>query len=314
MNIKIIRNFPDASDPKFSFAEWDKQFLTHNVILNGSYNNIYYKEHWTPLSIKCAYNGAEYYIKNGIRFAVDDKCFLVLNEGTLYESCIESEKKVESFTLNFTAELTQNVISGMQNCDNFMLENYFLSGQNSFCFFEKLYRYDEKLSKLLIEIRALSKINPPDSELINEKLHFLIEQLYRLQFDTFKEADNYKASRRTTRLELFKRLNLAKDFIYSNYQKNITLGELAAIACLSPHHLLRKFKAHFGVTPYQYLINRRLEAVKDELVNTSKSISEICLASGYEDLSSFSRLFKKQNGINPEGYRREFGSKKSIFA
>jgi hypothetical protein len=139
MNIRIIRNFPNASDPLFSFAEWDKQFLIHNIILNGFYNNIYYCEHWTPHSIKCIYSGTEYYIKNGIRYAVDDKCFLVLKEGTLYESYIESEKKVESFTLNFTAELTQNVISGMQNSDNFMLENNSLNGQNPFCFFEKLY-------------------------------------------------------------------------------------------------------------------------------------------------------------------------------
>jgi hypothetical protein len=271
VNLKIINKFPDANDPGFSFAEWDKQFLTHNIILNGFYNNIYYGEHWTPLSIKCAYGGTEYYIKNGIRFAVDDKCFLVLNEGTLYESFIESENKVESFTLNFTAELTRNVVSGMQNSDDFMLENFSFSSRNPFCFFEKLYMHDARLSNLLFEIRELSKINPPDSVLINEKLYFLIEQLYRLQFDTFKEADNYKASRRTTRLELFKRLNLAKDFIYSNYQKNITLDELAAIACLSPHHLLRKFKAQFGATPHQYLITRRLEAVKYVLLPATKT-------------------------------------------
>lgn len=314
MNIRIIRNFPDASNPKFSFAEWDRQFLTHNVILNGVYNNLYYREHWTPLSIKCAYNGVEYYIKNGIRYAVGDKCFLILNEGTLYESFIESDKKVESFTINFTKELTDNVIAGIQNNDDFLLENHLIGSQSPFSFFEKLYMQDDNMSKLLFEIRTLSQQNPPDTEALNEKLHFLLEQMCRLQLNTLKEANNFKASRQSTRMELYRRLNQVKDFLYSNYNKQINLNDLAKISCLSPHHLLRKFKVQFGITPHQYLIKKRMEAARENLVRTDKSISEICFASGYEDLSSFSRLFKQQYNSTPEAFRKKNFNKKSIFA
>src|SRR3972149_10549829 len=113
MSIKIIRRFPDVNKPGFEFSKWNTQFHTHNVILNGMYSNYYYPIHWTPLSMKCAFGGNEYYIKNNIKYSVNDACFLIFNDGTYYDSSINSDSKVESFTLNFNKKFSDDAFNSL---------------------------------------------------------------------------------------------------------------------------------------------------------------------------------------------------------
>jgi AraC-like DNA-binding protein len=310
MKLKVINKFPDPNKPEFSFREWDKQFYTHNAVLNGFYSDIYYPEHWTSLSVKCAFNGVEYYIKGNVKYGVDDNSYLILNDGTMYESYIQSENKVESFTVNFTNEFTEDVFNALSNRDSFLLDYPEIKERQPVNFFEKLYPHNPSILNLLNGIRNIIHKPNYDHEMLNEKMHLLLDTLFHVQFKTYKEADSFKAVKKSTRLELYRRLNIAKDFIYSNYYSNVTLGELSKASCLSPHHLLRKFKLHFGLTPHQYLTCRRIEKAKNLLEKTGLSISEVCFSIGFEDLSSFGELFKKYYSLSPENYRR---NKKGIL-
>ncbi len=109
MSVKVIKKFPDTSDFSYNYAEWNRQFLEQNVILNGRYSNIYYPSHWTPLSVKFAFGGNEHYIFDRMKYSVDDSSYLILNRDTVYESLIDSDKSVESFTLNFTPDFADEV-------------------------------------------------------------------------------------------------------------------------------------------------------------------------------------------------------------
>ncbi|RPI16785.1 MAG: AraC family transcriptional regulator [Ignavibacteriae bacterium] len=313
MKLKVINNFPDPFHPKFSFKEWDKQFVSHNAVLNGYYSNIYYPEHWTTLSIKCAFNGVEYYIKDNIKYGVDDNSYLILNNGTMYESYIRSENKVESFTVNFTKEFTEEVFNSLNNKDSFLLDYPEVKDREPVNFFEKLYQHNPLILKLLNDIRKTIQTPGYDNVLLNEKLHMMLNVLFCIQLNTFKDADSVNAVKKSTRMELYRRLNIAKDYIYSNYYDNVTLDELSKVSCLSQHHLLRKFKTQFGITPHQYLTKRRMEAAKVLIEKTNFSISEICFSVGFEDLSSFGELFKKHYSFSPENYRKSYSSKKAIL-
>jgi AraC-like DNA-binding protein len=88
------------------------------------------------------------------------------------------------------------------------------------------------------------------------------------------------------------------------FAEPVTLSEVAGIACLSPNHLLRSFRKIFGTSPHQLLTERRLEEAKRLLMTTDLSVTEICLASGFESLGSFSSLFRKRCGFAPSQYRQ----------
>lgn len=92
-------------------------------------------------------------------------------------------------------------------------------------------------------------------------------------------------------------------YIDDNLHRQITLAELAAVANLSHYHFARKFKNKMGMTPLQYLADRRVEMAKRQLRTTSDSLVEISLACGFASQSHFSTVFKKVTGTTPAAYR-----------
>lgn len=92
-------------------------------------------------------------------------------------------------------------------------------------------------------------------------------------------------------------------YIEDNISRQISLGELAAVANLSHYHFSRKFKNQIGVTPLHYLANVRVDASKRLLRSTSDSLSQISLACGFASQSHFTTVFKKVTGTTPASYR-----------
>jgi AraC-like DNA-binding protein len=75
--------------------------------------------------------------------------------------------------------------------------------------------------------------------------------------------------------------------------------------------MLRLFKKHYGLTPRQYLIDKRIEKSKEQLIN-GMSVTETCFAVGFESLSSFSTLFKTKTGKPPSEFQKEQFSRSKI--
>ncbi|MCI0715766.1 MAG: AraC family transcriptional regulator, partial [Chlorobi bacterium] len=259
-----------------------------------------------------AFKGTEYYVIGNIKYGVDDTNYLITNHDTMYESYINSDSKVESFTLNFHKEFVLDVFNAFSNSDEFLLDYPEIRDKNPVNFFEKLYPRNEKIILYLNRIKSLINRTEYDYAIINELLHIILDRLFHLQLKTYCDSEKIESKKKSTRLELYRRLNLAKDYVHSNFGRKIGLSDLAKISCLSSHHLLRKFKAVFGITPHQYLTFRRLEQAKYLLINSSKSVTEICLIAGFESLSSFGDLFKKKYLHSPYNFRKVH-QKKSIF-
>jgi AraC-like DNA-binding protein len=83
----------------------------------------------------------------------------------------------------------------------------------------------------------------------------------------------------------------------------LRLGELAAIAGLSPYHFLRVFKREVGVTPHRYLVQARLRRALESLRDTRRPITEIAGDVGFGDLSNFINTFRREVGCSPARYR-----------
>ncbi|MBN8857052.1 MAG: helix-turn-helix transcriptional regulator [Sphingobacteriales bacterium] len=100
---------------------------------------------------------------------------------------------------------------------------------------------------------------------------------------------------------LLEQMIRSKKFMDEHFAEKIQLGEISKSANLSKFHFVRLFKKHYGVTPNQYLIEKRvLEAKK--LLASGKSVFESCADVGFESASTFSGLFKKITGVAPADY------------
>jgi AraC family transcriptional regulator len=92
------------------------------------------------------------------------------------------------------------------------------------------------------------------------------------------------------------------EFIEEHLSETISLSTLSAIAHLSPYHFARAFKQTLGMPPHRYHMNRRVERAKVLLAD--RSVTEVALAVGYAETSSFSSGFRRVTGMTPTEFRR----------
>jgi len=97
-----------------------------------------------------------------------------------------------------------------------------------------------------------------------------------------------------------------QEWIEMNYEKPITLELLLQELALGRRTFIRRFKKATGDTPLEYLQRVRIENAKRYLETTSKTFSEITWDVGYQDISSFQRLFKANTRLTPGEYRNKF--------
>ena len=95
-------------------------------------------------------------------------------------------------------------------------------------------------------------------------------------------------------------------YIRDHLADRLTLDDLAGLAGLSTHNLLKRFRASFGTTPAQYIINQRVAHAQLLLQRPSLQITDVALATGFYSPSHFSTVFSRYMGITPSAYRREF--------
>ena len=103
---------------------------------------------------------------------------------------------------------------------------------------------------------------------------------------------------------LYRRIVQAKLFIDKNYAERIDLSYISDEACFSKFHFTRLFKAIYAKTPHQYLTWVRIEKAL-QLLREDKSVSETCFLVGFDSLTSFSGLFKRNVGISPSSYQAQ---------
>ena len=95
-----------------------------------------------------------------------------------------------------------------------------------------------------------------------------------------------------------------RHFIDNNFEKDLKLDFLSRVRFTSKYHLQRLFKRYYGLTPRQYLIDKRIEKSKEYLKN-GMTVTETCFSVGFESLGSFSKLFKTKTGKSPSKFQKE---------
>lgn len=95
-------------------------------------------------------------------------------------------------------------------------------------------------------------------------------------------------------------------FILNNFHRNIELGTVAEIAGMPKSTFCLFFKKMTGKSFMAYLTDFRIESACQMLLKTKINISEICVASGFNDIPYFNRTFKKIKNMTPTEYRKNY--------
>jgi AraC family transcriptional regulator len=260
-----------------------------------------------PLSLKSMSNGRALYRVDRGEFAVDDAGYLILNDRRPYSIEIASPTQVETFVLWFPDGWAEEVSAGLSRPNERLLDK---PGHREIHtgFFERYTPHDKRVSPKIRALRRAFKSDEVVEDIwLEERLRELLAAMLQTQDTVTRQIQLLPAVRASTRAELWRRVNRARDFLHAHLGSAIGLSEVAAAACLSPFHLLRTFQAAFGQTPHQYLQECRLERARFLLEKTRIPVTAICLDCGFTSLGSFSTFFQKECGMSPRQWRLRRG-------
>lgn len=103
-----------------------------------------------------------------------------------------------------------------------------------------------------------------------------------------------------------------KNYIDSHYSQNITLDYLSDLSYMNKFHLVHTFTKQIGISPINYVINKRIQEAKNLLATTNYSIRDIASIVGFSNSSYFSQMFKRVSGVTPKSYRVENSNSENI--
>ena len=95
-----------------------------------------------------------------------------------------------------------------------------------------------------------------------------------------------------------------KEYIDQNFTSDLNLSQLSSAVYISQTYISHIFKAEMGVSPIQYLINKRIAHAKHLLSTSDMPIAQIATECGYDDPVYFSQVFKRITEFSPKEYRK----------
>lgn len=98
----------------------------------------------------------------------------------------------------------------------------------------------------------------------------------------------------------------AKRYIDSSFQENITLDKLAEIAQINKYYFSHTFTETYGISPMNYLTQKRIFTSQELLTSTDMSLAQIAQQCGFSSSSYFTQCFRKSCGMTPTAYRKQF--------
>lgn len=217
-------------------------------------------------------DGDGYVVINGKTHHVCKDMIYFLPSGENHNYYSDSENPFKKIFLNVSGDFCQHLILA-----------YGLSGKQFF----NIPELKPDFEKIVSIIRSDS----PDSEIQSVLQGIFVEILSKLSYFLTENAYSEEAIK-------------LKNYIDSNSHRIISAKQLSKIIFRSPDYCQKLFSKEFGITPYAYQIERKMQIAKFLFEDTNMSVGEVADNLGYSDIHYFSNLFQKKCGCRPTHYRK----------
>lgn len=277
----VLRDLPNSSSTR------NKSFSSiteHKLFVQDLYTNYHLENVPVGIGIISFLKGSGKFIINDSEYLVDSSNYLVVSSGSTISISIERDST--PIMLFFAKNRLNN------------LEDFSILEQTHI-------DHSDGVLNSLSSIYSLSTSCASFQALKADLLCLNLLERFRKRLNLAEEeARSLPLKKRSSVIDVYKRLDHTRELMKVNYSKSLSLEFLAAKAAMNPKHFLRMFKNAFDTTPRQYIIQIRLNRAQ-ELLLSSKNVSDISRAVGYESMSSFSWLFKQRFGCNPTDFRNQ---------
>ena len=216
---------------------------------------------------------------------IDKECY-IMQPGQLaflpkgqFRKYTNISEKATIYTMRFSAKSGgENLMKGL-GCTDY---GYVVTIADK----EEMTRLFESFSR--IELQK----SPIDNVIMNSNILSIISRFYIAANKQYNSNDD--------------KFSGVIQYMKDNINREITIENLTSIVHMSPTYFIRQFKKKYNASPLLYFKGLRINKAIELLVTTETDIKTIATTLGIEDISYFSRWFKKSCGISPSEYRKRF--------
>lgn len=257
--------------------------------------------HISRLSIRCMTGGDQYYKVGSNEHRVAPGNYLVINHGQQYKTSYAGSGDKEMMLIAFKPGFAEEILYTAMTAEDKLLDDPFRPVDQPIWFFEKTYASDPYIQGTFNWFRYLMNedIGWKKTVDLDSVYAGLLVRLLEIHRGVYADINRINSVKLSTRKELYKRVTLGKEFLDGNLHRKVSVEEVSRMASMSPHHFKRTFKKLFGHAPHTYHVQKRLGYARQLIEAGGLNVSEICQRVGFEDPSSFIRLFRQNYGCTP---------------
>ena len=235
---------------------------------------------------------------------IDESHYVVVNAGQDYEFRTPSESTLFNFTIFLTETDLRDAWASHFCSEDDLLANAHTVSAGRPEFMPIRHRVSESISRLRSSLRTLWEADAISPEIVRAGMCTIVGEAVAAQAEVFVQTRKVAAVRRVTREETVRRIRRAVDYIEDNIRTPLDLDRLSAVACMAKHHFLRRFRDVIGLTPYQFVLKRRIAAAEHLLLKGDDCAADIGRACGFENPANFSAAFRAMTGMAPMAWRQ----------
>ncbi len=254
-----------------------------------------FPKHKTPYLLISNFLNKGRYVLNESRIETSERSFYFLNPSDELEMCFD--QPLQTLLVLLEERFVKESYETLLTCDKSLLEDQTkkrLEPRTPSVPFEMTKSIRNHIEHLISQTR-----NQQD---FDDQLFILLLEIWQLDREIQSRIEKLKVAKKATQEELYRRIFLAREYMYDNPESNLSLNQVATEVGMSKFHLLSNFKKLFNTTPHRYHTELKLQKAL-ELLKAGNSVSEVCFHMGFESVGSFSNLFKKRFNIRPSAYR-----------
>lgn len=253
--------------------------------------------------MKYVLNKCIYYKSGKKELVVPGGNFLLACKQPDVKAYFDSINPVKSICIDIRPETVEEAYNAMTAAnidfdnflDGYLKQPYFFE---TVCPVYALVPFSSQLNELAVAIQ-----NGRAGELVNREWFLqLAEKIIYHEYGHYRAINNLSSLRIETKKELLHRLLKAKRYMDEQFLCISDINEVAVYCSLSEFHFFRSFRQAFAISPYQYLLKKRLELAASLLKEKDMNITAIALHCNFPDLPTFSKAFKKHFGFSPSRF------------
>jgi len=249
-----------------------------------------FEEQHEEVSIAAVLAGSFHYRSESGRALLYPGAFLLGNAGACFTCGHEHARGDRCVAFHFDREFFAEIAASM-------------AGSHRFRFPTPMLPAASVLAPVLAEAEAATA----GQAMLEERILALLEAvLARFSTEVPRIPDPKPKDRR--------RIGDAVRHIERNFDRSLSLAELASIAGMSRYHFLRTFRRALGTTPYRLVQDMRLRRAALALATTAEPVAAVAFAAGFGDLSTFNARFRALFGKTPTAFRSQRPRRSSVRA